>query len=512
MTFVVILLVVLIIAAGGVFAFIYFKKNKALVRIHGADSEAKEIIRSAERKAADLVAKAERDSQDAASLTRRGVEEEVAARRRSVVEIEGRIQQKERYLDERETFIKEKEDTVDKETERLRQLKKKEEGIIEELSLALEKSAGMSQEEAKKILLANVERDVKVRAGQMVKQMEDQARKVANRKAREIITDAIQRTAIDHVVAATTTVVQLPDDEMKGRIIGREGRNIRAFEAITGVDLIIDDTPNAVVLSAFDPIRREVAKMALEKLVIDGRIHPTRVEEMVDKSRLELAEIIRERGEKAADELGLQFHPKIIELMGKLHYRTSYGQNILAHSLEAAHIAGIMAHELGVNASLAKRGAMLHDIGKAVDFEQEGTHTDLGKAICEKYGESAEVINCIMAHHEDEEPETIEAVLVMIADAISSARPGARRESVETYVKRLEKLEALAMSFDGVEKAYAIQAGREIRVVVRPEQVDDPGAYKMAFDMAKRIESELDYPGEVKVSIVRETRAVGIAR
>jgi ribonuclease Y len=346
----------------------------------------------------------------------------------------------------------------------------------------------------------------------MIKDMEEQARKIANRRAKEIVTDAIQRTAIDHVSAATTAIVQLTDDEMKGRIIGREGRNIRAFESATGVDVIIDDTPGAVVLSSFDPIRREVAKISLESLVADGRIHPTRVEEAVERAQKQLQEIIREKGEAAADEVGLKFHPKIIELLGKLAYRTSYGQNILAHSLEAAHIAGIMAQELGVNVALAKRGSMLHDIGKAIDFEQQGTHVHLGEEICRKYGESDELINCINAHHEEEEPDTIEAVIVMMADAISSARPGARRESVDAYIKRLEKLETLAGSFEGVEKAYAIQAGREIRVMVKPEEVDDPGAHKLAFDIAKKIESEVDYPGEVKVSVIRQTRAVGVAK
>jgi len=305
--------------------------------------------------------------------------------------------------------------------------------------------------------------------------------------------------------------VTLPDDEMKGRIIGREGRNIRAFELATGVDVIIDDTPNAVVLSAFDPIRRETARLALSSLVQDGRIHPTRVEEAVTKARQTLAEIIREKGERAADEVGMQFHPKIMEMLGKLHYRTSYGQNILAHALEASHIAGIIAAELGVNVSLAKRGALLHDIGKAIDFEQQGSHDDLGADACRKYGESEELINCIMAHHEDQEAETMEAVIVMIADAISSARPGARKESVDMYIKRLEKLETVAKEFEGVDKVYAIQAGREVRVLVNPEQVDDPGIYKLAQDIAKRIEEQVDYPGEVRVSILRETRAVGIA-
>ena len=420
--------------------------------------------------------------------------------------------QKEQHLDTRESHLQEKETGLASDVEKNRHLKKGYEEQLKELIVMLEKVAQLSVEEARNYLLTNVEKDIRQRAGLMIKQVEEQAKKIANRKAKEIVTDAIQRTAMDYVVPATTSLVHLPDDDMKGRIIGREGRNIRAFEAITGVDVIIDDTPGAVILSCFNPIRREIAKIALQKLIVDGRIHPTRVEEVVEKSKKELDEIIRERGEKAAEELGLQFHPKIIELLGKLYYRTSYGQNILGHVVETAKLAAVMAAELQVNVNLAKRGGVLHDIGKALDFEQEGTHSHIGEEICKKYGESNEVINCIMAHHEDEDPETIEAVLVTIADAISSARPGARRESLETYVKRLEKLEVIANSFEGVEKAFAIQAGREIRVIVKPDTVDDPGTYKLAMDMAKRIEQDMEYPGEVKVSVIRETRAVGIAR
>ncbi|NBV42085.1 ribonuclease Y [bacterium] len=459
-----------------------------------------------------MLAKAHADAQDILSKSRINVEEEIKSRRQAVSQIENRVMQKEKHLDQRDQRLTEKEEQLNSETEKVRQLRKKQETLISNLSEKLEQAAGFSSEEAKQILLSNIEREVRQRAGRMIKDIEDQARKVANRKAKEIVTDAIQRTAIDHVTTATTSVVQLPDDEMKGRIIGREGRNIRSFEAHTGVDVIIDDTPGAVILSSFDPIRREIAKLALQKLTVDGRIHPTKIEEAVEKSKKEIQEIIREKGERAADEIGLQFHPKIIELLGKLHYRTSYGQNILAHTLEAAHIAGIMAEELKVNVALAKRGTMLHDIGKAIDFETGGSHDDLGKEICEKYGESEEVINCIMAHHEDEDPDTIEAILVKMADAISAARPGARRESMETYIKRLEKLESLALGFEGVEKAYAIQAGREIRVVVKPDEIDDPSMHKLAFDMAKKIETELDYPGEVKVSLIRETRASSVAK
>jgi ribonucrease Y len=488
------------------------KRMTADSKIQNAERKVQDTIEETANKTQTILTKAHAEAQDILAKSRLNIEEEIKTRRQSITQIENRLMQKEKHLDSKENQLTEKENFLDDEVEKVKHLKKKQEAIIEELLTTLENAAGFSKEEAKNILLTNVEREIRQRAGKMIKQIEDQAHKVANRKAVEIITDAIQRTAIDHITATTTSVVQLPDDEMKGRIIGREGRNIRTFEAITGVDVIIDDTPCAVVLSSFDPIRREVGKIALRKLVEDGRIHPSRVEEMVEKSKKELLEFIITKGEQVADELNMEFHPRIIELLGKLHFRTSYGQNILAHSIECAHIAAIIAQELQVNVKLAKRGALLHDIGKAIDFEQEGTHCKLGKEICEKYKESDEIINCIMSHHDEVPADTIEAIIVKIADSISASRPGARRESMETYIKRLEKLEQLALEFDGVEKAYAIQAGREIRVIVKPDEVNDPGAYKLAMDMAKKIEAEVDYPGEVKVSIIRETRAVGIAK
>ena len=415
-------------------------------------------------------------------------------------------------MDQKKEQVDTKENDLQRKSVSLKQLREKQEGLVQELQGHLEKVANMSQDQAKQILMDNVEREMKDRAGQIVKSIEDDAVKNAKRKAKEIVLDAIQKTAVEHVTTTTTAFVEIENEEMKGRIIGKEGRNIRAFEYLTGVDVVIDDTPNGVILSAFDPIRREIAKMAMEKLVEDGRIHPARIEEMIEQVKSELEDIIIERGERAADEVGLQFHPKIIENLGKLSFRTSYTQNILAHSLEAAHIAGTMASELGVNISLAKRGALLHDIGKALDFEVEGSHDRLGADLCKKYGESDEIQNCIMAHHEEEPAETIEAVIVKIADAISSARPGARRESSDLYIKRLEQLETVSSSFEGVEKAYAIQAGREVRIVVKPEVVDDSSMHKLALDIAKRIEEEVDYPGEVKVSLIRETRASGTAQ
>ena len=507
------ILIILGLGVAGALAIFYTtRKSSADTKLQESEAKIKASWSESEKTVQNMLGKAQREAQDIIQKSKSSLDDEIRQRRREIDQIESRLMQKEQHLDTRESHLQEKETGLASDVEKNRHLKKGYEEQLKELIVMLEKVAQLSVEEARNYLLTNVEKDIRQRAGLMIKQVEEQAKKIANRKAKEIVTDAIQRTAMDYVVPATTSLVHLPDDDMKGRIIGREGRNIRAFEAITGVDVIIDDTPGAVSLSCFNPIRREIAKIALQKLIVDGRIHPTRVEEVVEKSKKELDEIIRERGEKAAEELGLQFHPKIIELLGKLYYRTSYGQNILGHVVETAKLAAVMAAELQVNVNLAKRGGVLHDIGKALDFEQEGTHSHIGEEICKKYGESNEVINCIMAHHEDEDPETIEAVLVTIADAISSARPGARRESLETYVKRLEKLEVIANSFEGVEKAFAIQAGREIRVIVKPDTVDDPGTYKLAMDMAKRIEQDMEYPGEVKVSVIRETRAVGIAR
>lgn len=488
------------------------KKVLSEKRLKEAEKNADYLVDNAKKEVRDIINQAHAEAQKTANKIRREAEEEIKSRRRAISEVENRILKKEKHLDNKELQLNDKDEWLEREQEKIKALRKKEEAIILELSEQLEKSAGITREEAETLLLANVERECRKKAGRLIKEMEEQTRKIANRKAKEIIVDAIHRTAVDHVPEATTSIVHLPDDDMKGRIIGKEGRNIRAFESATGVDIIIDDSPGTIIVSAFDPIRREIAKMALEKLLQDGRIHPTKIEEAVDRSRKELSDKIIERGERAVDEIGLSFHPEIIKLLGKLHYRSSYGQNMLNHALESAHIAGLMAAQLGVNINLSKRGALLHDIGKAIDFEQEGSHTDLGKDICEKYGESAEVINCIMAHHEDEDPDTIEAIIVMMADAISSVRPGARRESMDSYIKRLEKLEALSSSFEGVEKAYAIQAGREVRVMVKPEIINDDSSRKLAFDIAKRIENELDYPGEVKVTVVRETRAFDIAR
>ena len=426
--------------------------------------------------------------------------------------LENRLLEKEAHIENLERDVRRREDQLSIDQQRVKEIRAKQDQILNDLIDQLEKTAQLSKKEAENLLMLSVEKDIRKRAGKMIKDVEMQAQKVSKQKATEIVLGAIEKIGVEVVSESVTSVVNLENDEMKGRIIGKEGRNIRAFESETGVDVIIDDTPNAVILSAFDPIRREIAKRAMEKLLNDGRIHPARIEELVEKSKSELEQKILEIGEDASDSIGLSFHPEIVRLLGRLHYRTSYGQNMLTHALESARIAENIAVALGVNEQLSKRGALLHDIGKAIDFEMEGTHDDLGAEVCKKYGESDELINCIMAHHEDEEPDTVEAVIVCVADALSSARPGARRESTELFIKRLEQLESIATEFEGVDRAYAIQAGREIRVIVKPEVVGDESMHKIALDIAKKIEEDVTYPGEVKVSVLRETRAFGLAR
>ncbi|RAP24024.1 ribonuclease Y [Candidatus Marinamargulisbacteria bacterium SCGC AG-343-K17] len=479
------------------------------IKVAGIKSDT--IIKEANRQADKTIRDAKFQAEKETKATVRRAEEDIAFKKRQLKEVEQDVNRSKQQVQQSKKDVERLQDQFEEKMTGVKELRKKQEDVLQQLFDKLESVASLTREEAEKSLVAHVEVVAKKRAGNLIKGIEAQARKVAKQRSVEIVLEAIQKLGVETVSSNTTSVVSLPDDEMKGRIIGKEGRNIRAFETSSGVDVVIDDTPNGVILSCFDPIRRETARIALDKLVNDGRINPARVEDALQKADEEIQQVIKQKGEKAADVLGLEFDPNIVEMLGRLNYRTSYGQNILDHSIECSKIAGIIADRLGVDVELAKRGAVLHDIGKAIDFVQEGSHDDLGAEICRKYGESAEVLNCIMAHHEDEEPDTVEAVIVKVADALSSARPGARKESVELYLKRLENLEKIAMEFDGVEKVYAIQAGREVRVLVRPEDVTDEGVYKLSQDIAERIEREMDYPGEVKVNLVRETRAVSIA-
>ena len=492
---------------------ILYRKKVAEKQIGSAEEEAKRIINEAikggENKKREMLLEAKEEIHK----SRSEYEREVKERRAEVSKQERRLQQKEEALDKKVNLHEKKEDelakkiaAIDKKQEEVDSLKRSQMEVLEKIS-------GLTQDEAKAYILKGVEDDVRHETAMKIKEIETQMKEEADQTAREIIATAIQRCAADHAAETTVSVVPLPNDEMKGRIIGREGRNIRTLETITGVDLIIDDTPEAITVSSFDPVRREVARLALEKLIADGRIHPTRIEDMVEKARREVDHTIKVEGERATFETGVHnLHPELIKLLGRQKYRTSYGQNVLNHSIEVAHIAGLMASELGVDVTLAKRAGLLHDLGKSVDHEMEGSHVQLGVELAKKYKENPVVINAIEAHHGDVEPQTVIACLVQAADAISAARPGARRENVENYIRRLEKLEELTNSFPGVEKAYAIQAGREVRVMVKPEEVTEDNMILLAHDLAKKIESELEYPGQIKVNVIRETKAVEYAK
>lgn len=506
-------LFVILGAIIGIFVGYYIRKNIGEGKINNAEELAKKIIEDAKKNAESYKREAILEAKDEIHKLRTEAERENRERRNEVQRLERRVIKKEESVDRKLDSIEKKEETIAK---KIKQLEEKEatiNSLHEQQLKELEKLSGLTSEEAKTILLDGVKREISHETAVMIKEMEQQAKLEAEKNAKEIITMAIQRCAADHVAETTVTVVSLPNDEMKGRIIGREGRNIRTLETLTGIDLIIDDTPEAVVLSGFDPIRREIARIALEKLIVDGRIHPARIEEMVDKAKKEVENIIKEEGEQAAFETGIHnLHPEIIKLLGRLRYRTSYGQNVLKHSIEVSHLAGLMASELGADVRLAKRAGLLHDLGKAVDHEVEGPHVDIGVDLARKYRESKEVVHAIAAHHGDIEPTTIEAVLVQAADAISAARPGARRETLEAYIKRLEKLEEIANSIRGVDKSYAIQAGREIRILVKPDEVDESQTVHTAREIVKKIESELDYPGQIKVNVIRETRAIEYAK
>ncbi|MBP3491146.1 ribonuclease Y [bacterium] len=492
---------------------ITYRKKTAEKEFGSAEAKAKAIVDDATKEAKAKQREILLEGKEQSQKLRTEAENEIKERRKELNNQERRLNQKEENLDRKTDSLEKKDQVLN---QKIKEFEKKEEEIkaIKQQQLEnLEKISGMTREEAKEAIIADIESQTRHEAAIMVKEIEQQAKENADKNARNIIASSIQKVAADHVAETTVSVVELPSDEMKGRIIGREGRNIRTLETATGVDLIIDDTPEAVILSSFDPIRREVARVALEKLIVDGRIHPARIEETVAKAQKEVDAAIKQAGEEATFETGVHgLHPDLIKLLGKLKYRTSYGQNVLKHSIEVSHLAGVMAGELGVDIATAKRAGLLHDIGKAVDREIEGSHVTIGADIAKKYKENKDIIHAIMAHHGDVDTETIIAQLVQAADAISAARPGARRENLETYIKRLEKLEEIADSFEGVEKSFAIQAGREIRIMVKPEVVNDQGMIIIAKDIVKKIEAELEYPGQIKISLIRETRAVDFAK
>ena len=497
-----------------------YRKKVTEEKIGRTETYAKNLLDEAMRKADEKKKETVLEAKEEVMRQRAELDKEIRDRRAEVQRSERRVEQKETELDKRvdkmekrETAIAAKQEevkqTLDEAQQKLAEAAECKEKQIHEL----EKVASMTQDEAREMVVERIQKDAYHEAAGMVREIEARAKEEADKKARNIVALAIQRCAADHVAESTVSVVTLPNDDMKGRIIGREGRNIRALETATGVDLIIDDTPEAIIVSAFDPVRREIARLTIEKLIMDGRIHPGRIEETVEKARKEVENQIREAGEQAVFETNQHgIHHELVKLLGRLRYRTSYGQNVLKHSIEVSHLAGMMAAELGADVALAKRAGLLHDIGKAIDHEAEGTHVSLGGEMAKKYHESPDVVHAILAHHNDVEPQTVEAVLVQAADAISAARPGARRESIENYIKRLEKLEEIGNSFDGVEKCFAIQSGREVRIMVKPEDVTDEGTKIMAREVAKRIEKEMEYPGQIRVNVIRETRSTEFAK
>ncbi|MDR1559371.1 MAG: ribonuclease Y [Clostridiales bacterium] len=495
------------------FAGVFYRKKIAESKIGTAEIQAETLLDEA-RKAAEahkkeLLLEAKEES----IKTKNEAEKEAKERRNELQRAEKRLIQKEEVLDRKSDAIEKKDEQLQKKLATVEAQRTEVTKLVEKKQLELERISGLTSEQAKAYLLSNIENEVKLESAMLIKDIESKAKLEADKRARDIVAGAIQRCAVDHVTETTVSVVTLPNDEMKGRIIGREGRNIRTLEALTGIDLIIDDTPEAVILSGFDPMRREIARIALEKLIIDGRVHPARIEEMVEKAKKEVEVMIREEGEAATFETGVHgVHPELIRLLGKMKFRTSYGQNALKHSIEVSHLCGLMAGELGADIAMAKRAGLLHDIGKSVDHDLEGTHVSIGVALCKKYREGELVINAVESHHGDVEPTNIISVITQAADAISASRPGARRETLESYIKRLQKLESIADEFNGVEKSFAIQAGRELRIIIIPEVVNDAELTLLAREVAKKIETELEYPGQIKVNLIRETRAIEYAK
>jgi len=497
----------------GFFAGIFYRKKIAEAKLGTAEIQAETLLdearKAAEAKKKELLLEAKEES----IKVKNEAEKEAKERRNELQRAEKRLIQKEEVLDRKSDAIEKKDEQLQKKLAAVEAQKTEISKLVEKEQLELERISGLTSEQAKDYLLSNIENEVRLESAMLIKEIEAQAKQDADKRARDIVAGAIQRCAVDHVAETTVSVVTLPNDEMKGRIIGREGRNIRTLESLTGIDLIIDDTPEAVILSGFDPMRREVARIALEKLIIDGRVHPARIEEMVERAKKEVEVMIREEGEAATFETGVHgIHPELIRLLGKMKFRTSYGQNALKHSIEVANLCGLIAGELGADIAMAKRAGLLHDIGKSVDHDLEGTHVSIGVALCRKYRESEIVINSIESHHGDVEPANIISIITQAADAISASRPGARRETLETYIKRLQKLESIADEFKGVEKSFAIQAGRELRIIIIPEEVSDAELTLLAREVVKKIETELEYPGQIKVNLIRETRAIEYAK